>query len=137
MTDAVDDLQWTPPSLPVWVQGGEVRLAQVMVNLISNAADAMAGQDKRVLSIGISVKAGARVTVEVSDTGPGISAPEKIFDPFYSTKEVGADEGMGLGLSISYGLVQSFGGNTRGVNAPTGGAVFSVELDPWQDKEAA
>ena len=131
------NLQWTPPSHPVWVQGGEVRLAQVMVNLISNAADAMAGQEKRVLSIGISVKAGARVTVEVSDTGPGISAPEKIFDPFYSTKEVGAAEGMGLGLSISYGLVQSFGGNIRGVNAPTGGAVFSVELDPWQDKEAA
>lgn len=137
LRDGDIDLRWKAPAHPVWVQGGEVRLAQVMVNLISNAADAMAGQEKRVLGINIVVKPGARVTVEVSDTGPGISAPEKIFDPFYSTKEVGAAEGMGLGLSISYGLVQSFGGSIRGVNAPTGGAVFSVELDPWQDREAA
>ena len=63
------------------------------------------------------------------DTGPGIAEPEKIFDPFYTTKAVGAAEGMGLGLSISYGLVQSFGGMIRGRNHPDGGAVFTVELD--------
>ncbi|MCI5087157.1 MAG: sensor histidine kinase, partial [Rhodovulum sp.] len=52
----------------------------------------------------------------------------KIFDPFYTTKEVGLSEGMGLGLSISYGLVQSFGGAIRGRNRDTGGAEFAVEL---------
>ena len=56
--------------------------------------------------------------VSVRDTGPGIKEPEKIFDPFYSTKAVGAAEGMGLGLSISYGFVQSFGGAIRGRNDP-------------------
>lgn len=128
-------LDWQSPSGPIWVQGGEVRLAQVMVNLITNAADAMAGQSERALHI--SLVSGQRVTVKVADNGPGITAPEKIFDPFYSTKEVGAAEGMGLGLSISYGLVQSFGGNIRGANAPDGGAIFSVELDRWEGEEAA
>lgn len=128
-------LDWQSPSGPIWVQGGEVRLAQVMVNLITNAADAMAGQPERALRI--SLVSGQRVTVMVADNGPGITAPEKIFDPFYSTKEVGAAEGMGLGLSISYGLVQSFGGNIRGANAPGGGAIFSVELDRWEGEEAA
>ncbi|MGR3580056.1 MAG: ATP-binding protein, partial [Sagittula sp.] len=56
-------------------------------------------------------------------------------EPFYSTKEVGG--GMGLGLSISYGLVQSFGGNIRGRNIAGGGAEFEVELDRWQAEAAA
>ena len=61
----------------------------------------------------------------------------KIFDPFYSTKSVGAAEGMGLGLSISYGLVQSFGGDIRGRNHEKGGAVFTVELDAARQADAA
>ena len=77
------------------------------------------------------------VIVEVADTGPGIAEPEKIFDPFYSTKEVGASEGMGLGLSISYGLVQSFGGRIRGRNADGGGAVFRIELERWYPRTEA
>ena len=127
-------LDWVPPSDPVWVLGGEVRLQQVLVNLISNAADAIteAGVDPRQISVG--VEQGDKVTVTVRDTGPGIDEPEKIFDPFYSTKAVGSAEGMGLGLSISYGLVQSFGGAITGQNAPGGGAVFSIELQRWSDK---
>ena len=72
----------------------------------------------------------------VRDTGPGIEDPEKVFEPFYTTKEVGGDEGMGLGLSISYGLVQSFGGNIRGSNTGEG-ALFTVELERWREEEAA
>jgi len=77
------------------------------------------------------------VEVSVRDSGPGIAEPEKIFDPFYTTKEVSDSEGMGLGLSISYGLVQSFGGDIRGRNHPDGGAVFTVELDLIERSVAA
>jgi two-component system C4-dicarboxylate transport sensor histidine kinase DctB len=117
------------PEHPIWVQGGEVRLQQVVLNLISNAIDAMVGTDPRVISI--SVAAGPPVVLIVRDTGPGIAEPDKVFEPFYSTKSIGEAEGVGLGLSISYGLVQSFGGNIRGANAPEGGAIFTVELQQW------
>lgn len=128
-------LDWRPPDGPVYALGGEVRLGQVFVNLINNAADAMAGRaDKR---IAIAIESGERLAVSVRDTGPGIADPERIFEPFYSTREVGDDDGMGLGLSISYGLVQSFGGRIRGVNAAAGGAIFTVELEPWREEAAA
>ncbi len=141
-------LDWGRPDAAVLVRAGEVRLVQVFVNLITNAADAMMEQEDRGISI--AVTRGERITVSVSDDGPGIADPERIFEPFYTTKAVGSDEdtggtagtagtggteGMGLGLSISYGLVQSFGGNIRGVNGPGGGAVFTVELDPWEAGE--
>ncbi|MBS0124366.1 ATP-binding protein [Thetidibacter halocola] len=127
-------LDWTPPAAPLWVLGGEVRLAQVFVNLINNAADAMAGQSAKRIGIAIAeTPAGPRVTVR--DHGPGIADPERMFEPFYSTKTVG--EGMGLGLSISYGLVQSFGGEIRGRNLPGGGAEFTVALEPWRAEAAA
>ena len=130
-------LDWQPDAYggPVYAWGGEVRLAQVFVNLINNAADAMtASQDKR---IGIEIVPAARLSVTVRDTGPGIADPDKIFEPFYSTKEVAGDEGMGLGLSISYGLVQSFGGEIQGANSETGGAIFTVELEHWHEEQAA
>ncbi len=116
------------PDGPVYVHGGEVRLQQVLVNLVSNALDAMEGREGKTLAI--SVVAGETVDVSVRDNGPGLSDPEKIFDPFYTTKEVGKSEGMGLGLSISYGIVQSFGGEIRGRNHPDGGAVVTVQLTP-------
>jgi two-component system C4-dicarboxylate transport sensor histidine kinase DctB len=99
------------------------------VNLISNAADAMAGSDRRVIRI--CVTQGQAIQLSVSDTGPGIDEPEKMFDPFYSTKTVGDGDGMGLGLSISYGLVQSFGGDIRGENTGEG-AKMTVELQPFK-----
>jgi len=91
----------------------------------------MAGEDgdtPRRVSIAIDPTGTGRVTLTVRDTGPGLDEPERVFDPFYTTKAVGRAEGMGLGLSISYGLVQSFGGTLRGANHPEGGAVFTVEL---------
>jgi two-component system, NtrC family, C4-dicarboxylate transport sensor histidine kinase DctB len=122
-------LHWQAPNAPVWAMGGEVRLGQVLVNLITNAVDAMAASPSKELTISLSLDEAARPEIRVRDTGPGIAAPEKIFDPFYSTKEVGASEGMGLGLSISYGLVQSFGGAIRGQTHPEGGAEFTVQLN--------
>jgi two-component system C4-dicarboxylate transport sensor histidine kinase DctB len=129
-------LDYSAPTGPVHVMGGDVRLGQVLVNLISNAVDAMAGRTDKHILIALRQEAG-KVCLDVADTGPGIREPEKIFDPFYSTKEVGAEDGMGLGLSISYGLVQSFGGVIRGRNRPEGGAIFTVELTAAEGAQAA
>ncbi|WP_136637338.1 sensor histidine kinase [Pseudooceanicola onchidii] len=128
-------LDWQPPQAPVQAMAGEVRLAQVMVNLITNAADAMADGPRRDLTITLTPS--PRPTIRVSDTGTGIAQPERIFDPFYSTKEVGAAKGMGLGLSISYGMIQSFGGEIRGRNRKGGGAEFVIELPAVRDELAA
>ena len=135
MTAQGVQLQFERPRHPVWVRGGEVRLGQVFLNLMTNAMDAMAQSEEKVLTV--SVGLGPSPTVEIRDTGPGIDDPEKVFDPFYTTKEVGASEGMGLGLSISYGIVQSFGGDIRGRNPEGSGALFSVHLEAWQEEKAA
>ncbi len=100
------------------------RLAQVMVNLLLNAADAMEGQGRIVVSCST---AGERVRLEVADEGPGIPSDlrRKIFDPFFTTKAPG--RGTGLGLSISRSIVESLGG-TLELEAAASGARFVVEL---------
>lgn len=132
------------PQAPLWVRGGEVRLGQVFVNLITNAVDAMAESVEKRLHISVRVHDSSPqdgplpiLSVEFRDTGPGIEMPDKVFDPFYTTKEVGQTGGMGLGLSISYGIVQSFGGQIKGSNVDGGGALFSVTLEPAQAMEDA
>ncbi|KIN60817.1 C4-dicarboxylate transport sensor protein [Sulfitobacter noctilucae] len=121
-------LDFEPADQNIWVNGGEVRLGQVFINLITNAVDAMADRPERVLRIEIETE--KQITVRFSDTGPGIEMPDKVFDPFYTTKDVGQNSGMGLGLSISYGIVQSCGGQIKGSNLASGGAVFTVTLEP-------
>ncbi|MCR8725562.1 sensor histidine kinase [Frigidibacter sp. ROC022] len=128
-------LDWQAPG-PVWVRGGEVRLQQVAMNLVSNAIEAMEAQGGGTLSLRVDQGPGP-VCLTIADTGPGIADPGRVFDPFYSTKDVGPTEGMGLGLSISYGLIQSFGGRIRGRNRPEGGAEFTVELQPAEAEQAA
>ena len=116
-------LVWEPPKGPVTVRGGAVRIEQVLMNLVGNALDAM--PQGGTLTLG--VVPGAPVTLTVRDTGPGLDAPDKVFEPFYSTKEPGAAKGLGLGLSISYAIVESFGGSIRAENG-AGGALFTVTL---------
>lgn len=106
---------------------GEVRLQQVIVNLISNAIDAM--KDAPTATLRISVGEDDRgILISVADTGTGIAPATlpSVFDPFFTTKDVG--EGLGLGLSISYGIVKQFGGEITARNRPEGGAVFDVRL---------
>ncbi|MCX7565226.1 ATP-binding protein [Sulfitobacter sp. F26169L] len=127
-------LDYNAPKSPVWVRGGEVRLGQVFVNLVTNALDAMEHAPERRLQITITQD--IATTVKISDTGHGIAAPERVFDPFYSTKEVGAAKGVGLGLSISYAIVQSVGGEIRAQNTDQG-ASFAVTLMPMAQEQAA
>ena len=117
------------PDAEVRVMAGAVRLQQVFVNLLSNALDAMDGcADKRITVTLSEREDGRKAVISVADTGPGFSSGqvEKLFDPFYSTKEVG--EGMGLGLSITFGLVSQFGGTIQAKNGEAGGAVFTLAL---------
>jgi PAS domain S-box-containing protein len=106
------------------------RLEQVMFNLISNARDAIehmpAGTYKNVRRmIKLSTVAqGEEVVCKVEDNGMGISShlKDKIFEPFYTTKEVG--KGMGLGLAITYGILDDYGGHIDVRNRKQGGACF-------------
>lgn len=109
------------------VLGGKIRLQQVMFNLIDNAIDAVSGQDEKRITIS-AVQTGKSVSVSVADTGPGLSEPERVFEPFYSTKSGTKEDGLGLGLSISFGFVESFGGSLRATNLPDGGALFTLRL---------
>jgi two-component system C4-dicarboxylate transport sensor histidine kinase DctB len=109
------------------VTGGLVRLQQVLVNLITNAIDAVEdGSDKRLHLR--AREAGDMVEVTLRDHGPGVpeALQARIFDPFFTTKEVG--KGLGLGLSITYNILRDFGGSLSVANHPGGGAVFSLRL---------
>ncbi|HEY0703999.1 MAG TPA: HAMP domain-containing sensor histidine kinase [Candidatus Acidoferrales bacterium] len=107
------------------VRGDPNQLLQVFYHLISNGVDAMESAGGGVLLIRTLRERGL-VVIEFSDTGPGMKEPEKVFDPFYTTKEVG--KGTGLGLSICYGVMQEHGGSILGFNRPEGGATFRLEL---------
>ncbi|MBB3978223.1 two-component system C4-dicarboxylate transport sensor histidine kinase DctB [Rhizobium azooxidifex] len=113
---------------PVVVHAGSVRLQQVLVNIITNAADAVEGLSDRRIHID-AVRDEGRVAITIRDHGPGVPAAiaERIFDPFFSTKGVG--RGLGLGLSISYNIVKDFGGSLSVSNPPDGGAEFRIALD--------
>ncbi|MDX3974455.1 MAG: sensor histidine kinase [Shinella sp.] len=118
------------------VKAGPVRLQQVLVNIISNAADAVEGLDDRRIVL-TARREEEHVIVEVHDRGPGVPAAiaERIFDPFFTTKGVG--KGLGLGLSISYNIIKDFGGNLSVGNHPEGGAVFRIVLDVAASLRAA
>jgi two-component system C4-dicarboxylate transport sensor histidine kinase DctB len=114
------------PDLPL-VQGGPVRLQQVIVNVLSNAADAIQGANDRRISV-TARPVSDEVQVSIRDHGPGVAPAisERIFDPFFTTKQVGS--GLGLGLSISYNIMKDFEGDLRVANHPEGGAVFTLVL---------
>lgn len=119
------------PDHPVWVMGEDVRLQQVLVNLIGNAADAMRGCPVRRLRIALTVADG-ETRLTIADSGTGIREADlaRLFVPFFTTKEAG--DGLGLGLSISHGIVEDFGGSLTAANrldnSKNGGAVFTLRL---------
>jgi PAS domain S-box-containing protein len=108
---------------PCMILGDYAELEQLFLNLLLNAHEATpAGGMARVE---LAVNAG-RVIVAVVDTGPGVPAEllERVFDPFFSTKE----RGSGLGLAICASIVQTHGGRLKAANREVGGAVFTVEF---------
>jgi len=107
--------------------GDRRRIEQVLVNLFTNAADAMSGMKEGVLTIAFSEEQG-RITVTVRDNGPGLKPNllDRIFDPFFTTKEAG--KGTGLGLSISKGIIEDHGGGLTVRNAAEGGAEFAFSI---------
>ena len=107
------------------VRGDQNQLMQVIFNIVNNGLDAMADRGGGVLTIK-TLRDRGNVVILFSDTGPGITDPHRVFDPFYTTKPVG--KGTGLGLSICYGIMQEHGGKILCYNAQNGGAVFRVEL---------
>lgn len=107
------------------VRGDPNQLLQVFYHLISNAVDAMETVGGGTLVIRAFREKGF-VVVEFADNGPGLKQPERVFDPFYTTKPVG--KGTGLGLSICYGVMQEHGGRISGLNRPEGGCTFRLEL---------
>ncbi|MEO0358318.1 MAG: ATP-binding protein, partial [Pseudomonadota bacterium] len=117
-------LTTTKPSEPVYVLGDQLRLEQVIVNLLRNALDAT--NSVGVPAIEILLVAGETVTLSVRDNGEGIKDLDALFEPFFTTKNPG--DGVGLGLAISSGIVSDMGGRLTARNAETGGAVFEVQL---------
>ncbi len=118
----------------LWVMGHAVQLEQVILNLVRNALDAVG--ERASPSVRIAARATEEtVSIAIADNGVGMPGDriDRIFDPFFTTKPVG--KGLGLGLSISYGIVQDFGGEIHARNRPEGGAELTVEL-PRHRREA-
>lgn len=114
-------------SRDLWIKADETRLAQVLVNLLRNGLDEVAGRQTRQITISAALNEG-RVVLWVRDTGPGI-APDvlpHLFEPFYTTKPAG--QGLGLGLALSLGIIESMGGRLR-AHSTSSGADFSIELE--------
>jgi C4-dicarboxylate-specific signal transduction histidine kinase len=109
------------------VQANAIQLEQVFINLLTNARDALTDSPRKVLEL-VTSQVDGRVRTVVRDTGPGIpeGLEQRIFDPFYTTKEVGA--GTGLGLSIAYGIIKEHGGEIWVERSAAEGATFVVDL---------
>ncbi|HTT10678.1 MAG TPA: PAS domain-containing protein [Burkholderiaceae bacterium] len=125
------------------VIGDPTQLHQVVMNLCSNAVQAIKGEGTVTVSVDTiefdaprtvttcALRAGAYVRLRVADTGTGIDPRviDRIFDPFFTTKEVGV--GTGLGLSLAHGIVSDLGGGIDVESPPGAGATFTVYV-PWQ-----
>ena len=128
-TRNIDVVQALEPALPaVWMD--PLQIEQVLLNLVTNARDAMEATGSGTITIRTERTQDGRVALSVTDTGPGIAPDlqERIFDPFFTTKEVG--KGTGLGLSICHGIVEEHAGELR-VQSPVvdgRGAQFTIVL---------
>jgi two-component system C4-dicarboxylate transport sensor histidine kinase DctB len=117
-------LSKTMPSAPVMILGDQLRLEQVVVNLLRNALDAISAVPTP--EIELLLLGGETSSLTVRDNGEGISDLDDLFEPFFTTKKPG--DGVGLGLAISSGIITDLGGRLVARNSETTGAVFEVTL---------
>ncbi|MBK7875075.1 MAG: GHKL domain-containing protein [Planctomycetes bacterium] len=116
------------------VDADPVQLQQVLVNLIKNACEAMAGQEGARRITLATQRVEGRVELAVRDTGPGLAldVSRRLFEPFVTTKPTG----MGLGLAICRSIVEAHGGRLSAEGAPGGGTTFRVELPACPNESA-
>lgn len=133
MQSAGIEISTTLPSTPCPLRGRPVQLEQVIINLMSNAADAVKSAREQTQRAGrikleTSLNGDGEMVITVTDNGTGISQADldRIFEPFFTTKEVGS--GTGLGLSVSFGIISSMGGRLIARNAKPHGAQFVITL---------
>jgi len=115
------------------VLGDSNQLLQVCLHITNNALHALADTGG-VLTVSARLQ-DTFVILEFSDNGPGMQEPDRVFDPFYTTRPVG--QGPGLGLSVCYGIIQEHNGKIAGRNRPEGGAIFRIELPAVMDSARA
>ena len=120
------------PPFPAMVMGDQMRIEQVMVNLLRNAIDAT--KTMREPQVDIILSVGETATLTVRDNGPGVIDLDALFEPFYTTKQPG--DGVGLGLAISSGIVNDLGGRLTARNGQAGGAVFEMQLPILSERSA-
>lgn len=115
------------------------QLQQVLLNIIVNAEQAM---DQTLINRTLMVNSSLEndlIRISISDNGPGINEEnmEKLFTPFFTTKDVNGGPGLGLGLSISYGIIKEHGGRIYAKSCLGNGATFTIELPVLNGTEAA
>jgi signal transduction histidine kinase len=107
------------------VLGNPNQLLQAFLQIVENAVDALQEIGNGRLEVCLW-RQDDEVIIQFADTGPGLRDPERVFDPFYTTKPVG--KGTGLGLSATYGVIQDHKGQITCYNRPEGGAAFEIRL---------
>ncbi len=124
-------ISWPDLHKPVPVALGADGLTQLLLNLLLNAADALAGKGQ----IQITIEQGDKILLDIEDSGPGIPAElrQRVFEPFFSTKPAG--RGTGLGLAVCEHLVASAGGDIAVGESNLGGAAFRITLPARASRE--
>ncbi|ELO1774766.1 sensor histidine kinase [Vibrio fluvialis] len=121
------ELNIQTPQEPVWASVNSIQLEQVLINLLTNAMQALDGQESRKVAMTLLSDSDGTL-IHVDDNGPGIGQDKMahLFEPFFTTKQ----NGLGLGLSISQQIIQSMNGDLTASVSPLGGARFTIHLPP-------